>query len=134
MYVASKHAISGFVRSLAQLENPPAELAECKIRVAAVAPGVIKTPLWTDHPEKLKMIGEEDDWVTPEEVAEVMVQLIENEENVGGTILEVGKGQVRRVEAFNDPGPMGSGHTVTHRNKAVEDAWVMLAGEYGKAS
>ena len=50
------------------------------IRVTAVAPGVIKTPLWTDHPEKLKMVDEgADAWVTPEEVAQVMLALVQQE-------------------------------------------------------
>lgn len=59
MYHASKWAIHGFVRSLADLE------AEYGIRVAAVLPGVVKTPLWTDHPEKSKAFNEERDvWVS----------------------------------------------------------------------
>jgi NAD(P)-dependent dehydrogenase (short-subunit alcohol dehydrogenase family) len=80
LYIASKHAISGFIRSLAQLDT-------LGIRVNGVAPvrslaafssdetsftdtisqGVIKTPLWTDHPEKMKMVDENrDEWVEPE--------------------------------------------------------------------
>lgn len=101
VYVASKHAINGLVRSLHRLEQPRGDLP--KIRVNAVAPGLIKTPLWTDHPEKMKFVDENNDlWVTPEAVADVMLDLVENEEHVGGTILEVGK-TVRRVEMFNDP-------------------------------
>jgi hypothetical protein len=34
-------------------------------------------------------------------------------------ILEVGKGKVRRVEALNDPGPGGNGHTVN--NAKIEE-------------
>lgn len=64
IYNATKHAINGFVRSLAPLEE------RLGVRVMAVAPGVIKTPLWTDNPEKLKMIGKAVVWVTAEEVAE----------------------------------------------------------------
>lgn len=40
LYVASKHALNGFVRSLCTLESV------FNIRVTAVAPGVIKTPIW----------------------------------------------------------------------------------------
>ena len=47
--------------------------------MTAVAPGVIKTPLWTDNPEKLRLVAEGDEWVTPEYVAETMVSLIEKE-------------------------------------------------------
>ena len=53
LYSASKHAISAFVRSLAPLES-------VGIRVNAVAPGIVKTPLWTD--EKLAWV---DDSVEP---------------------------------------------------------------------
>src|SRR3954469_18547877 len=65
MYVASKHAINGFVRSLARLESPTPDIP--KVRVSAVAPGLIRTPLWTEHPEKMKFIPDEEDagWVTP---------------------------------------------------------------------
>jgi 3-hydroxybutyrate dehydrogenase len=44
MYIASKWGISGFVRSLAPLERG------LGIRVTAVAPGVVKTPLWVESP------------------------------------------------------------------------------------
>ena len=47
--------------------------------MTAVAPGVIKTPLWTDNPEKLRLIANSDEWVTTEYVAETMSSLIENE-------------------------------------------------------
>jgi len=42
IYVASKHAMNGFIRSLADLD------ARLGIRVNGVAPGIIKTPLWTN--------------------------------------------------------------------------------------
>ncbi|KAH1522150.1 hypothetical protein KXV52_002139 [Aspergillus fumigatus] len=131
IYVATKHAINGLVRSLAKLDS------KFGIRVTAVAPGVIKTPLWTDHPEKLKMVDDKaDEWVTPEEVAEVMLALIQQDSVSeiigdksgqgtqfpvqGGTILEVSK-SVRAVSPFNDPGPAGRrGNTVSDMAK-VED-------------
>ncbi|ETS85577.1 hypothetical protein PFICI_03602 [Pestalotiopsis fici W106-1] len=97
IYGATKHAISGFVRCLAPV-------ADVGISVTAVAPGVVKTPLWTDHPEKLVNVNEgQDAWVTPQEVAEAMLQCVQQEP--GGTILEVGSKFVRPVKAVNDPGP-----------------------------
>lgn len=51
IYNATKHAINGFVSSLAPLE------AKLGIRVAAMAPGVVKAPLWTEHAEKMKAVG-----------------------------------------------------------------------------
>lgn len=121
LYIASKYAISGFVRSLAPLEK------SFGIRVTAVAPGVIKTPLWTEAPEKLKNVeAGVDEWATPEEVALAMLELVESNECAagtieGGTILEVGKAQMRLVRERNDPGPSGPGHTVTGNVKATQD-------------
>ena len=96
------------MRTLAPLEK------RFGIRVAAVAPGLIRTPLWTDNPPELRMVTSEDVWVEPEDVAEVMmaltqggeVEVLENEGKEGtrmvtvegGMILEVGKGRVRVVD------------------------------------
>lgn len=119
IYDASKHAISGFVRALAKLD-------QVHIRIAAVAPGIIKTPLFTENPEKLAMIdAAKDIWVEPSEVAAVMVAIIERdtisskicEATTGrqdivissGTILEVTKDRTRVVTAYHDPGPSGAG-------------------------
>lgn len=120
IYVAAKHAMHGFIRSLEALEG------QLGIRVNGVAPGVIKTPLWfgtfipnsstaqehcyseadwqfcmTEHPEKMKFLDEtKDEWATPEEVAEGMVRCLEDPELGGGKILEVGAKQTRLVQAL----------------------------------
>lgn len=100
LYGASKFAIHGFVGSLAPLDE------KYGIRVGAVAPGVVRTPLWEEHPEKMKFLDHErDGWVTPDEVAVAMLRLAEEEGLVGGTILEVGKDNTRCVQTLNDPGP-----------------------------
>ncbi|KAH8657710.1 NAD-dependent 15-hydroxyprostaglandin dehydrogenase [Xylariales sp. PMI_506] len=126
LYVAAKAAVSGFVRSLAKLETPESSQVP-PIRVTGVAPGVIKTPLWTENPEKLKWIDtERDEWVTAEDVAEVMLDLIQKPEYIGGTILEVGKNQVRRVEVLNDAGPKGAGHTVSGAKEGDKEVWEKL--------
>ncbi|KAG4273300.1 3-hydroxybutyrate dehydrogenase [Fusarium proliferatum] len=128
MYCAAKAGISHFVRSLAGLEKPPASTDLASIRVTAVAPGVIKTPLWTEHPEKLAWIdGAKDEWVEPEDVALAMLSLVEKEEYVGGTVLEVGKGQTREVHVLNDSGPSGSGHTVSGLGKGIDEVWEILS-------
>lgn len=120
------------------------------VRVTAVAPGVIKTPLWTDNPEKLRLVEEgKDEWVTPEYVADTMVNLIEEEEIKvstqtgdargrtrlakveGGMIIEVAKGKRRVVEQYNDPGPSGEGNTVSGMGKAEDDIWSMLKAGWG---
>lgn len=142
LYTASKHAISGFVRSLAQLDEKE------NIRVTAVAPGVVKTPLWLDHPEKLKVIDEKkDEWVTPDEVALVMLALIQQDEvssaiigdlsltheNLpqtisvhGGTILEISK-RIREVTPYSDPGPTGrTGNTISEMKVMDEEVVELL--------
>lgn len=74
MYGATKHALDGFVRSLADLDQ------ELGVHVTAIAPGIIKTPLWTEDPEKMKIIGSEDhDWGTPEQFATVMLAIIQQD-------------------------------------------------------
>ncbi|KAB8076484.1 transmembrane amino acid transporter protein-domain-containing protein [Aspergillus leporis] len=138
IYVATKHAINGLVRSLSKLDS------KYGIRVTAVAPGVIKTPLWTDHPEKLKIVDSaSDEWVTPEEVAQVMLSLIQQDkvsETIGdqagqepqfpvhgGTILEVSK-TVRPVGIFHDPGPGGrAGNTVSDMNLLEDEVYGLLS-------
>ena len=109
MYAASKAAISSFTRSLAPLEQ------SLKIRVNAIAPGIVKTPLWTA--DKLDVVNEElDSWVTTTQIAGVMLDLIQKEEYVGGTVLEVGAELVRKVEILNDPGPTGKGFAASAPN------------------
>lgn len=100
------------------------------IRVNGVAPGVIKTPLWTEHEEKLKMIDESQDvWVTPEYVAEAMYRCISDESIGGGYMMEVLKDQTRNVEWRMDPGPSGPGATVAHRADGDDEALGWLQGE-----
>ncbi|KAL7275765.1 hypothetical protein RUND412_001272 [Rhizina undulata] len=124
IYAATKFGLSGFVRSMEKLER------EIGIRVSAVAPGVIRTPLWTERPEKLKMIDEGvDEWVEPEEVAEAMLHLVESDVMRGGTILEVGKGQTRVVTTYMDPGPSGPGHTVAKNYLSEREVLAILKAE-----
>jgi 3-hydroxybutyrate dehydrogenase len=106
-----------------------------------VAPGVVKTPLWTEYAEKMKAVGSGDAWVPPEEVAEVMLALVEKNEigSVagdldqgkiairGGSILKVSRGKVRDVQAFNDPDPEDTpGNTTSNISQLKEDVWSVL--------
>ncbi|KAL1302252.1 hypothetical protein AAFC00_002674 [Neodothiora populina] len=126
LYYASKHAISGFVYSLASLEE------RLGIRVNGVAPGIIKTPLWTDHPEKSKLFDDsQDEWATPEEVAEAMLACIVDEDLPGGTILEVGKNHRRKVPLHNNPGPPNApGLTVSDIQSGIDEVsrWLSRPG------
>lgn len=72
----------------------------------------------------MKMIDSAKDvWVEPEDVAAVMLDLIENDKHISGTILEIGKDQVRPVELLNDGGPSGAGHTVSALVKGADEVW-----------
>lgn len=121
LYAASKFGITGFVRSLAPLE------AETGVRVNAVAPGLVRTPLWLEHPEKLLNVDQDiDGWVTPEEVAEAMLRCVEDESLAGGTILEVGKNETRVVDSINDPGPSydpAKGYVASNSSKGDDQVW-----------
>jgi len=124
LYIAGKHAMNGFIRSLGILDS------QLGIRVNGVAPGLIKTPLWTDHPEKLSFVDQEKDvWATPEEVAEAMVKCLEDPEMGGGTILEVGAGQTRKVAMLNDPGPSGPGHRVSNISASYGEVFEWLGDD-----
>ncbi|ODA76855.1 hypothetical protein RJ55_07371 [Drechmeria coniospora] len=120
LYGASKAAISSFVRSLGRLDS------SLGVRVNAVAPGIVRTPLWLEHPEKIVNLDQErDGWVTAEEVAEVMLRCLQSDDLVGGTIVEIGKDVTRNVSIFNDPGPdMTVGKAMTASNVKDGDAAV----------
>ena len=121
LYIAAKHAVNGFIQSMTPLET-------LGIRVNGVAPGVIKTPLWTDHPEKLKSIDEEiDTWITPEEVAKQMLACAEDDNIGAGTVWEILKDQYRKVDWRNDPGPQGAGGGIANPNTLKNEALEWLA-------
>lgn len=123
LYVASKHAISGFVRSLAPLEET------LGVRVNCVAPGIIRTPLWTDHPEKLVMVKEGvDEWVEPEEVAEAMLRCVVDPEVGGGWVMEVLKDATRNV-VVGAPAPEGKGGRVSGGEVLAKEVFGWLGEE-----
>lgn len=98
LYAAAKYGVVGFTRSLAHLE------AVAGIRVSAVAPGAVSTPMIHEHPEEL-VDADKDAPISPQEVAEAMLSLVESEDYPGGTVLEVGVAYTRTVSVYNDPGP-----------------------------
>lgn len=62
-------------------------------------------------------------------MAEVMLSLVEKDELVGGTVLEVGKDQVRQVEVLNDVGPSGAGHSVSANATGTAEVWELLKAQ-----
>ncbi|KAL9627747.1 MAG: hypothetical protein Q9164_007505, partial [Protoblastenia rupestris] len=115
-----------------------------------LAPGITKTPIWTS--ENLAMTSAEDEWVLPEDVAEVMVALVEKTEisscfgeNAeqgetiklsGGSVIEVTKGRLRDVQTLNDPGSLGAaGSTASGMAGLYEEVGGLLQVDgWGNAS
>ena len=95
------------------------------------------------------MISQDDEWVSPEDVADVMIKLVTEGGEVevvaseadgkkvvrveGGMILEVAKGRVRVVNAFGDEGPRGArGNTVGNTRMVEEEILGALgSGKWG---
>lgn len=147
IYHAAKHGVQALVRCLAPLQQLNG------IRVTGVMPGIVKTPLFTEHPEKLKVVDEtKDEWVTPEDVAKVMLALVKDDAtstvlgkgvgvegekiNIqGGTILEVLSRSVRDVPMFGNVGPYAGqapGGTASHSETIVDEVVGLLKSGWGK--
>ena len=98
LYAASKAGLNHFIRALAPLDR-------LGIRVTGVAPGVIRTPLWTEDPALLRWIDEtKDSWVEPEEVSEAMLQCCEDPAIEGGHIMEILKNSRTQGRVEKRPG------------------------------
>jgi len=141
IYCATKAFINHFVRAFAELDSKEG------IKVLAVAPGfvqrfhltvlaltthrLVNTPLWHQaNPEKLKSVGENDLWISPEEIADVLLDLCVNPSHKGGTIVEAsGQGRTRIVEVFNDAGPPGIGHSAGANTALEDEVFEMLKKE-----
>ncbi|EON66894.1 hypothetical protein W97_06297 [Coniosporium apollinis CBS 100218] len=125
IYCATKAFINHFVRGMTELDEREG------IRVVAVAPGLVRSPLWfKENPEKLKSVGENDLWIEPSEIAEVLLAVTQDPAYKGGTVIEAsGQGRTRRVEVFNDAGPPGIGHAAGANMSLEEDVHAMLVKE-----
>jgi NAD(P)-dependent dehydrogenase (short-subunit alcohol dehydrogenase family) len=106
LYYASKHGLHAFVRSLGSLRD------EVGIRVCAVAPGAVTTPLWSEDPDKKDMRAVEDKFLEPEDIADAMLELCEREEYGDGTILETLPGRRRVVPLYGLTPPSGEGMSI----------------------
>ncbi|EME39392.1 hypothetical protein DOTSEDRAFT_83157 [Dothistroma septosporum NZE10] len=108
MYVASKHAVVGFAKSMAQAD------VDESVKVVCICPGVVDTPLWTgdaakDIKEQYKFSRKRS--VTPREVALAMKEMVEDEgaKYPGGSLLRIAQGRELELldveQAFaNSPG------------------------------
>ncbi|KAF2093538.1 NAD(P)-binding protein, partial [Rhizodiscina lignyota] len=129
LYQCSKHGISSFTRAMAPLQE------WAGIRVVGVAPGVTLSPLFLDHPNAMKFLNRETDYVVmPEEIARGMMAVAtEKEKYPPGTILEIAK-EWRQVFLLNDPGPRGPGTFTSNRDSVGEEIKAMLRAERGSGS
>lgn len=103
MYSASKAAISSFTHSLAALATPPESIP--RIIVNAVAPGMVRTPLWSGQDDMKGFLDSPMDWLEPEEIARAMMRIVTTDEYSGGQVVEVTLNNIRLQEVLNDAGP-----------------------------
>jgi 3-hydroxybutyrate dehydrogenase len=122
LYCASKAGVSSFTRTLSPLHE------EYGIKVVAVSPGMVKTPLWTEHPEKMRGLAAQDEFLTPEEMAEAMITVVESDKYLGGTVLEVIKNRTRVVNV-DSPLPSGPGSTMSNIGVIYEETIGLLEKE-----
>ncbi|OIW31252.1 short chain dehydrogenase [Coniochaeta ligniaria NRRL 30616] len=123
LYYASKHGLHGFVRSLAGLRD------ELGIRVCAVAPGAVTTPMWSEDADKKGMKAEEDLFIEPEEIADAMLELCERGEYGDGTVLEALRGVRRVVPLYGNVPPAGEGMSITGFGEMERGVLGRLKGE-----
>ncbi|KAK2739674.1 hypothetical protein FQN57_006508 [Myotisia sp. PD_48] len=121
LYVASKHAVVGFTKSMA-----PAEIHE-GVKVVAMCPGTVDTPLWTESKEKQEIFQfEKSKKLTAEEIADSMVELVEKGDYAGGTIFAQDVG-VKWVEV---DGKVNQNPKLTNKEQFT---WVKSVESKGKA-
>ncbi|KAF2186195.1 NAD(P)-binding protein [Zopfia rhizophila CBS 207.26] len=99
MYATTKHALVGFARSMKELD----ELVG--IKVVAMCPGIVNTPLWKSRSDAETRWGYKDDIaISAEDVAKAEIKLIKEGEYGGGTIYEISLFGERVVLEWNiDP-------------------------------
>lgn len=121
MYCATKHAMVGFVRSMAAADELEG------VKVAGVCPGYdqsicptaatnksrfVNTPLWTDAPNRLEQYSTENaKMLTPEEVADGMLSVIQDGKYGGGSLLELSPNERRTIPEWNISPPSAMYHT-----------------------
>ena len=85
LYVASKHAIVGFAKSMGQADGDEG------VRINCICPGLVSSPLWHDREDKMfdwgKFEGREQ--LQTSDIAEVMLRMIESKEYEGGKFVHL---------------------------------------------
>lgn len=83
IYVATKHGVVGFAKSMAQADPDEG------VRVVCVMPGTVKSNLWEDRDDHVVEATRyaERDLMMPSTIAETMLKMIEGSDYTGGTCL-----------------------------------------------
>jgi len=104
LYCATKHAIIGFVRSMAEADRLEG------VKVVTIAPGNVRTPLWTAQ-QKEQFHFTEENSILPEDVANSMISLIQDGKYGGGASLEISPGLTRTLGTWNISESKVAGHS-----------------------
>lgn len=82
LYIATKHGIVGFVKSMKLAEKYEG------VKIVTVCPGAVDSGLWDkDKREQVNFSAMES--LKPDDIAKVMVDLVQEGKYVGGTCMEV---------------------------------------------
>ncbi|KAJ5873349.1 hypothetical protein N7455_003892, partial [Penicillium solitum] len=136
-----KEGGSSGTSDLAPISTPP-QLQTLGIRVVAVVPGLVNMPIWTEAPEKLRMISDLNQLVDSSDLAMRTVDLTENNwvhscipsggellPVKGGTILKISKGKRSIVKQLMDEGEEYEPNKIEVNKREV---WGLLAsGKWG---
>jgi NAD(P)-dependent dehydrogenase (short-subunit alcohol dehydrogenase family) len=80
------------------------------VRITTICPGLVKTPLFTLEPEKMKQFSFADDKaLLPEQVAEKMLEMLQEPGFTCGTIVEITPWGSRLIPEWNVAPPSGKG-------------------------
>jgi hypothetical protein len=112
MYIATKHGVVGFVKSMKLAEKYEG------IKIVTICPGAVDTPLWTEERRNKVNFGAIEA-LTPDEVAKAMIDLVQEGKYVGGTVLEIMPNngpKTRVVPEWNIDPPQGGSLTKTDPN------------------
>lgn len=115
LYSATKHAITGFTRSMTDLDQLES------IKVVTICPGIVATPLWTAHPDQMaEFTYDAAKALSPGQVADAMLEMVQDGSTYpGGTMLEISAGGRRVIPAWNiDPPTVAGGNSANDGPKA----------------
>ncbi|KAF2837421.1 NAD(P)-binding protein [Patellaria atrata CBS 101060] len=110
LYCASKHAVVGFTKSMTLADELEG------VKVATICPGLVYTPLWTDRHDAKQALDRfgvvMENAQTPDQVADLMLEVIQEGKYTGGAVVECTVGGSRIIPEWNISPPPGVGSSV----------------------